>query len=84
MTMIAGKSINKEGVATPVELGNFIVNAVFPKSQMPARATDAEYVNRAVCQAVESIMATAVKKAGFSPATLFQPNGNNPQTITHL
>lgn len=74
--------INKDGDATPVLLKDLIVNSVFPASLIAAQVGNAEARNRAICQVVESITAAAVKKAGFTPAKLFQPNGNNPQVIT--
>lgn len=71
--------VNQGGVATPVALKALIVNSMFPVSQIPLQAGNAEVCNRAICQAAESIMAVGVKTAGCTPANLFQPNGNNQQ-----
>lgn len=75
--------INQGAAATPVSLKDFIVNSVFPVSQIASQAGNAEARNRAICQAAESIIAVGVKKAGFTPDKLFQPNGNNQQ-VTNI
>lgn len=71
--------INQDAVAQPVSLRDLVVGSVFPVSQMADQAGNAQARNRAICQVTESIMAVAVKHPGFTPATLFQPNGNQQQ-----
>lgn len=75
--------VDQDGVATPQALKTFIVNKVFPASVMAAQAGNAEVRNRAICQAVESIMAVAVKLAGATPSHLFKPN-DNAQQVTNV
>lgn len=75
--------VDQNGAATPQALKTFIVDKVFPASVMAAQVGNAEVRNRAICQAVESIMAVGVKLAGATPSRLFKPN-DNAQQVTNV